>query len=233
MPSMYQFIGENGYRANVRFKNDRSSGLLVAELVLTRNGVPCWRGELGVPLHEIRQEVIAALNNRPGWGWGAIKKAAKGLASKVGVTRLVKEAKKIATNPLLVGIYPPLGVSVASIRKGVALLSSAKKGVTAAKSQIKGLAAMAKQGDPKAGKAMVLLTTLDTANKGGKDLQAWSAYLAKDHGPAPEVIMSGVFVRRPGRQWARPQFDPRDPRQLAPSKNDPRALIARRLLRGR
>ncbi len=157
----------------------------VYRITNTKTGQLIRQGDFGVALKPIKEQVVALMNQRRsevggdveiGWSLrGALKTATK-LGTKVATMRTLRTLKTIMTDPRFVAaagvVYPPLGVNIAMIKKGSAVLDAARAGDPTAKAKLAQVNALAYEGNPDAIKLRKALRAMYMAKAAGVDVNA-------------------------------------------------------------
>ena len=144
--------------------------------MMNRQGQILKSGSFHVALAPIKRDVMKVLSNRVGWSLkGALKSATK-LGTKVATMRTLRNIKKIMEDPRFIAaagvVYPPLGVNIAVIKKGSALLDAARAGNPQAVAAVASINAKAYTGDPAALKIRKTLRALYLAKSAGVNVDA-------------------------------------------------------------
>jgi len=164
---------------------DDSDTLYAVVMIRNKKDKVVYRGQIRVPLDDIRQDVKTFFKNQlsgddVGLSWKSIKKRVKSVTKLAAIKRVVRKVKQIVTDPRFVRsiemastIYPPLGVSYASIRKANNLLKRVASGDSRATIYYRNLMISAKAGNPKALKSRKVLRAVRLAQKDGFDVGGW------------------------------------------------------------
>lgn len=178
-------------------------GLSIVDL---RTGKVTASRQLEVPIGKIRDMVIALhAAKRPSAAdelagdafamagfWSDVKKRANKVAKTVGNRKLLKIAQKVMNDPrftqvtaIASTVYPPLGMTVASIKTANDLVLRASARDPAAIAKVAMIVDKAKGGDPAAGKVAAAFMALKQAHDHGADpIAEVGAWLARKERPA-------------------------------------------------
>lgn len=207
---MYQ-IGNmgnsNGLSVDCKFGQKDNTAICVCT-VSDMDGRLLKRFSLSMPLGKIQRKVLSYLANKTGWGWSDVKKSAKRVVKKVTSKKFHQQVNAILNNPKVKSslaiastIYPPLGITYATVQQTSNLLMAARGGDPAAQATVVKLAEMAATGDPKAVKISKAMIAMNQMAKEGADVSGWAYNLpfrtnimAKAMDPSnPFHVMRGMY----------------------------------------
>ena len=202
---MARAVAVRDYQLAVRPSWDDATKSLRADVVAHCNGKVCGRVVLTIDLRAVWEEAARILRERlhpvdsVGGLWGSIKgaarkvgKAANRVAARTGLKKVAQLATKLS--PKLLGIYPPLGIPIAQVKRAAKLLTAARRGNPSAKAKVATIAAAAKSGDPGAQDAITALQRLNTAATKGHDVEQWSEDLQRQ-ASQPVQLEAGVTAQ--------------------------------------
>ena len=143
---------------------------------MNRQGQLLKEGRFHIAMAPIRRDVMKVLSNSTGWSLkGAFKSATK-LGSKVATMRTLRNIKRIMEDPRFVAaatvVYPPLGVNIALMKKGSALIDAARAGDPRAAAKLASINVKAYQGDANAIQVRKALRAMYMAKSMGVNVDA-------------------------------------------------------------
>jgi hypothetical protein len=216
----------HGIKGILAIDYNPKSDSVKGKLVVPRRGGKPYTLDVQVNLGEIRKQVASLLSNRTGWSLKGAKRALKKATNKAAIMKVLRTTDRIMNDPRFKAgimaastVYPPLGITYATIQAGsgiikaaaagdpqaqatlatVATMAQAQAGDSAAKDQLANLLTMAQAGHPVASAAV---TQVNQMSQGGKIdptvlLQGMRAIaLAQSQGADPAAAISGWFYNR-------------------------------------
>ncbi len=125
----------HGVKGLLAIDYNQATDTVHGKLSVPRRGGKPYTLNVSVNLGEIRKQAASLLSNRTGWSLKGAKKALKKATSRAALEKVLRTTNNIMKDPRFKAgiaaasiVYPPLGITYATIQQGADIVNQAMKG---------------------------------------------------------------------------------------------------------